>query len=901
MKFVVITNGRSGSSELINKLSSKINVIPKPDNHLNPSVLLKKYGKNIKVIFITRNIKDIIKSVLQREKDKGISWIEKHYKHFNSDFADYSKIFEEDTLNFEKLYDSYIEQKIFDVLFIKYENLYSNHEGTKDVLSYFLDKNIHEIDFSIYKNEPNNLNFTWDKSLQNKIDNFDFFKLNCQVKIKDKLVICSPIKNCEKFFYKYINIINYYSNFFDSLEIVIYISNSTDNSYNLFNVLKNIMHNLHLIEDDNYKHTVNPMNIAHARNKILCYIKLKSLNPKYLLYIDVDEILNDFNANYIVNILNNVNIYDINWAYLGANSLIYYDMWALKNSFYKDNFWRNGYSPNIENDYFKIPLYSDPINVDSCGGGIGLYKYEFIKDCNYNGNTCEHLSVSAQIKNKGGGIFILPKLMVGPHRILGKPMKHIDTISKVKQFMYSFANKTFLVKKNDLIYNFDTDINTLINDLDILVISMGGSSSNFVCDYLENNGFIVRNQFWHKFLGHCYFPFATNKPIIYIYTHPIQAFNSILSRKFRSFALTNIKKLSNNRLTNYSHQLLFDLMISQYSSWKNFDHNYSNNKILFLNTYEITHDKFQKYISEFLNINLTNNRVKFNYKSKGINFELIQQKYNLNNIDKVLKISESRSYFNNSVNFKKGIKIAHLINPFKCKEDNPSYLYHAQPITFKSMHNAQLEAHKVGIDIKIYSINYPEDDEIIPEYFIKLPHLKKSTISEFPKIASNRKLPIIQEMFDSILQNSDADYIIFTNSDIGVHKNFYKKIDEFINQDNLKSFIINRRDDIPKFKDGKRLTEKDLDIIYNEKGKIHPGSDCFIMQRKILEKINMNLMFTGYPPWGGTLHYSIKKIDKKIYVYKNEHLTFHIGCDRSWSKKGQNALWLKNIEISKKC
>ena len=40
---------------------------------------------------------------------------------------------------------------------------------------------------------------------------------------------------------------------------------------------------------------------------------------------------------------------------------------------------------------------------------------------------------------------------------------------------------------------------------------------------------------------------------------------------------------------------------------------------------------------------------------------------------------------------KENIKIAHLINPFKCAEDNPSYLYYAQPITFKSMRNAQLE------------------------------------------------------------------------------------------------------------------------------------------------------------------------------------------------------------------
>jgi len=246
------------------------------------------------------------------------------------------------------------------------------------------------------------------------------------------------------------------------------------------------------------------------------------------------------------------------------------------------------------------------------------------------------------------------------------------------------------------------------------------------------------------------------------------------------------------------------------------------------------------------------------------------------------------------------IKIGHLINPFKCAEDNPSYLYYAQPVTFKSMYNAQLEAHKVGIDIKLYTVNYPEDDEIIPEYFIKLPHLKRSTMTEFPKISNNRKLPIIQEMFDSILENTDVDYIIFTNSDIGVQKNFYIKVNKLITQKNFKSFIINRRDDIPKFKDGKRLTEKNLDIIYNEKGIKHPGKDCFIMDRKILEKIDMNLMFTGFPPWGHTLYNRMKQIHQNVYVYKNAHLTFHLGSDFIWAKKTNTELQSKNVEISKK-
>ena len=72
MKYAVITFGRAGSSELIDKLTPKIDVIPKPDNHLYPDKLFKKYGSDIKVIFLTRTIKDIIRSVLQREEDKGI-------------------------------------------------------------------------------------------------------------------------------------------------------------------------------------------------------------------------------------------------------------------------------------------------------------------------------------------------------------------------------------------------------------------------------------------------------------------------------------------------------------------------------------------------------------------------------------------------------------------------------------------------------------------------------------------------------------------------------------------------------------------------------------------------------------------------------------------------------------
>ena len=191
MKIVVITIGRSGSSELINLLTaeSKLTVIPKPYNHLYPKKLLNKFGKDVKVIFITRNLNDVIGSVLQREKDIDIEWIKKHYKHLNSNFADYGKILKQDTLHFERLYNAYNKQKIFNVLFIKYECLYFNHQPTIDAVSKFSN-----IKSSIIQNKwkgndikksKYDIKISWGASLQTKINSYDF-KLSKKKKHKLK-------------------------------------------------------------------------------------------------------------------------------------------------------------------------------------------------------------------------------------------------------------------------------------------------------------------------------------------------------------------------------------------------------------------------------------------------------------------------------------------------------------------------------------------------------------------------------------------------------------------------------------------------------------------------------------------------------------------------------------------
>lgn len=706
MKYAIITIGRSGSSELINILKDKIDIIPKPYNHLYPDELLKKFGENVKVIFITRNIKDVIKSVLQREKDYGINWIKKHYKNLNCEFKNYNKILEKDTLNFEKLYDSYIEQNIFDVLFIKYECLYFNHKQTINAICKFTKVK----SFNISNNENNkwkgnydkkhniNLKFNWDKSLQKKLDSYDF-----------------------KF----------------------YLSN----------------------------------NILELRK---C----------------------GFGSN-----INQV----INSCALVEKNIIepFYVIWP-------KNIYHNS---DIFNKYFSQPFYeNDNVVINKKYKKINRYVCGFI--------TPRYPNLTD---------FVSSELLLPPNNRNNIKLiidKYIKIHPKIKIISDKFIN------------NFKN---------------------------------------YHKIGIHCRGNGRFNTNVNNIFTEISKEKELNIINKVRDY----IKTLDNKK---YIIILFTDNTYSLNYFKKYFDNIQRYDSIIADNSFGEVHMSGKKNIKIFEDILIeTEIMAEMDYLVHG----------NSNITNYVLSKNPSLKSYDIYQNlYKKPIKIAHLINPFKCSEDNPSYLYYAQPITFKSMRNSQIEAIKVGIDIKLYSVNYPEDDEIIPNYFIKLPHLKKSTLTEFPEISKNKKLPIIQEMFDSILQNTDADYIIFTNADIGVQKNFYKKIYSFIVKDNLESFIINRRNNIPKFINNLRLTENNLDIIYKEKGRKHPGKDCFIFKRDILEKINMGKMFTAHPPWGFTLHKLMNKINKNTHLFTDEFLTFHLG--RDINHRNNLELFKKNKEIAEK-
>lgn len=213
------------------------------------------------------------------------------------------------------------------------------------------------------------------------------------------------------------------------------------------------------------------------------------------------------------------------------------------------------------------------------------------------------------------------------------------------------------------------------------------------------------------------------------------------------------------------------------------------------------------------------------------------------------------------------VTIAHIINPFHAKQH--ADLAVAQPITFESMRNAKQVAQQNGIQVELLSAQFEEDLNAVPEGFRATNNLVKST----QDFGFKAKLPLIADIIDRAYAESTADYLVYTNVDIGMYPEFYVKIAEFI-ANGHDAFIINRR----------RLPEifdhpNQLDSIYKVKGKSHPGFDCFVIHRSLIPKFSLAEIVIGVPFIGIGMAQNVFCFAQNPKVFENEILTFHIGLE----------------------
>jgi hypothetical protein len=219
------------------------------------------------------------------------------------------------------------------------------------------------------------------------------------------------------------------------------------------------------------------------------------------------------------------------------------------------------------------------------------------------------------------------------------------------------------------------------------------------------------------------------------------------------------------------------------------------------------------------------------------------------------------------------IRLAHIVNPVLVGESSDLYL--AQPITFESMRRAR-EYASGQLEVELLSAQYPEDAPLVPRDFLRTADLLES-VQDHGWFQRPRKLPLLRDILNRLYEASDAEYLGYTNVDIGLLPHFYTSVASLVDA-GYDAFVINRRT-IPA-----RYTEpSQLPLMYAEVGEPHRGWDCFIFRRDAYPHYRLGTVCLGAPRMGLALLANLIAYAEHFSEFKDQHLTFHLGNDRGWS------------------
>lgn len=215
--------------------------------------------------------------------------------------------------------------------------------------------------------------------------------------------------------------------------------------------------------------------------------------------------------------------------------------------------------------------------------------------------------------------------------------------------------------------------------------------------------------------------------------------------------------------------------------------------------------------------------------------------------------------------------IAHLINPFLPPPG--SEWEYVQPITFESMRRAKAKAEASGkARVELLSAQYAADRPYVPEDFTATKDLDRS-VKDIHHAPDAPPYPLIGDLMQRLGSHSSADYFIYTNVDIAVQPDFYEAVAEHI-ASGLQAFIVNRRR-IP----GHYNKVEQLEEMYAEHGKPHPGFDCFVFHRALLARFRFAHVCIGIPFIGILTAQNLFAHAESFRLFEDAHLTFHIGED----------------------
>jgi len=273
----------------------------------------------------------------------------------------------------------------------------------------------------------------------------------------------------------------------------------------------------------------------------------------------------------------------------------------------------------------------------------------------------------------------------------------------------------------------------------------------------------------------------------------------------------------------------------------------------------------------------------------------------------------------------RGRSLVHVFSPFHDPSPSPfSPLNHEQWGALVSAQQAQdaYASYRLSLQteaaalfdsvIVVCAVVESDIDEIrdtLSPYCDHIIVLPRSTGTEYPGLKS---LPFLQDIVNAGvavmgLEQEEDYYLMLTNSDICLMKNFYVELEQMMTRKKTKSISLNRKlirmqliklptsmnDESFEYKDGaaKDLIHQAEDLVGRRKFKKHPGYDCFVFHTSILKMINFGDQFVGYPAWAESTDLALRIMDpsyQQITSRQSKHGTYHFGDERRWKPQYYN-------------
>lgn len=232
---------------------------------------------------------------------------------------------------------------------------------------------------------------------------------------RSHVLICTIMRNIDKVLPYTLARIEATRALFEKSHVFIYENDSRDQTKNILNRIQNpdytiVSENIYPEPFVDMKGDVRRRVMANARNKYLEFARQYVQHDlvDYIIILDAD-LLGGWSYNGILN-----SIGSTIWDVIGSNSIYYvehegkwqrlfYDSWAFRPLDHPEEL------SDSEANLFMFNNGDPPIPVNSCFGGLAIYKPYFLSEgLNYTDEDCDHPTLHNALRQKGYNICINP-------------------------------------------------------------------------------------------------------------------------------------------------------------------------------------------------------------------------------------------------------------------------------------------------------------------------------------------------------------------------------------------------------------------------------------------------------------------------------------------------------------